>query len=34
VKASGAIGGGGGDNAHIVDLSSEEPNMNNGRNYV
>jgi hypothetical protein len=28
VKASGANGGGGGENAGIVDLSSEEPNMN------
>jgi hypothetical protein len=27
-KVSGASGGGGGENAHVVDLSSEEPNMN------
>jgi hypothetical protein len=33
-KASGATGGGGGDNAGIVDLSSEEPNMNGAHNYV
>jgi hypothetical protein len=33
-KASGATGGGGGENAGIVDLSSEEPNMNDVRNYV
>jgi hypothetical protein len=28
VKLSGATGGGGGENAGVVDLSSEEPNMN------
>jgi hypothetical protein len=33
-KASGATGGGGGENVGIVDLSSEEPNMNGARNYV
>jgi hypothetical protein len=27
-KASGVTGGGGGENAGVVDLSSEEPNMN------
>jgi hypothetical protein len=31
-KASGATGGGGGENAGVVDLSSEEPNMNGARN--
>jgi hypothetical protein len=31
---SGATGGGGGENADIVDLSSEEPNMNGARNCV
>jgi hypothetical protein len=34
VKASGASGGGGGENAGIVDLSSEEPTMNGTRNCV
>jgi hypothetical protein len=34
VKASGAIGGGGGENVGVVDLSSEEPNMNDTRNCV
>jgi hypothetical protein len=33
-KASGASGGGGGENAHVVDLSSEEPNLNGARNCV
>jgi hypothetical protein len=33
-KASGATGGGGGEDAYIVDLSSEEPNMNDARNCV
>jgi hypothetical protein len=33
-KVSGASGGGGGENASIVDLSSEEPNMNGACNYV
>jgi hypothetical protein len=33
-KASGVTGGGGGENAGIVDPSSEEPNMNGARNYV
>jgi hypothetical protein len=33
-KASGATGGGGGENAGVVDLSSEEPNMNGARNCV
>jgi hypothetical protein len=33
-KASGANGGSGGENAGIVDLSSEEPNMNDARNCV
>jgi hypothetical protein len=28
VKANGASGSGGGENAGVVDLSSEEPNMN------
>jgi hypothetical protein len=32
VKASRASGGG--ENAGIVDLSSEEPNMNDAHNYV
>jgi hypothetical protein len=32
-KASGATGGGG-ENVGIVDLSSEEPNMNGARNCV
>jgi hypothetical protein len=30
-KASGATGGSGGENASVVDLSSEEPNMNGAR---
>jgi hypothetical protein len=34
VKASGATGGGGGENAGVVDLSSEEPNMNGACNCV
>jgi hypothetical protein len=34
VKASEASGGGGGENAGVVDLSSEEPNMNGVCNYV
>jgi hypothetical protein len=34
VKASGGSGGGGGENAGVVDLSSEEPNMNGARNCV
>jgi hypothetical protein len=33
-KASGATGGGGGENAGVVDLSREEPNMNGVRNCV
>jgi hypothetical protein len=33
-KASGATGSGGGENAGVVDLSSEEPNMNDARNCV
>jgi hypothetical protein len=33
-KASGASGGGSGENADVVDLSSEEPNMNNTCNNV
>jgi hypothetical protein len=33
-KASGATGGGGGENAGLVDLSSEEPNMNSAHNCV
>jgi hypothetical protein len=33
-KASGASGGGAGENAGVVDLSSKEPNMNGARNYV
>jgi hypothetical protein len=33
-KAGGASGGGSGENASIVDLSSEEPNMNGTRNCV
>jgi hypothetical protein len=32
-NASGATGGGGGENAGVVDLSSEEPNMSGARNY-
>jgi hypothetical protein len=34
VKASGATGGGGGENASVVDLSSEESNMNGACNCV
>jgi hypothetical protein len=34
VKASGATGSGDGENAGVVDLSSEEPNMNGARNCV
>jgi hypothetical protein len=34
VKAIRASGGGGGQNVGIVDLSSEEPDMNVARNYV
>jgi hypothetical protein len=34
VNANGASGSGGGENAHVVDLSSKEPNMNYARNYV
>jgi hypothetical protein len=34
VKVSGVTGGGGGENAGVVDLSSEEPNMNGVRNCV
>jgi hypothetical protein len=33
-KVSGASGGGGGESAGIVDLSSKEPNMNGTRNCV
>jgi hypothetical protein len=33
-KASGATGNGGGENAGVVDLSSEDPNMNGARNCV
>jgi hypothetical protein len=33
-KASGESGGGGGEGAGVVDLSSEEPNMNGARNCV
>jgi hypothetical protein len=33
-KASRASGGGGGENAGIVELSSEEPKMNGTRNCV
>jgi hypothetical protein len=33
-KVSGASGGGGGENAGVVDLCTEEPNMNDTRNYV
>jgi hypothetical protein len=33
-KASGASGGGCGENAGVVDLSREEPNMNDTRNCV
>jgi hypothetical protein len=33
-KASGGTGGGGGENAGFLDMSSEEPNMNDARNYV
>jgi hypothetical protein len=34
VKASGASGSDGGENARVVDLSSEEPNMNVTRNCI
>jgi hypothetical protein len=34
VKESGATGGGGGKNAGVVDLSSEETNMNDAHNCV
>jgi hypothetical protein len=34
VKASRATVDGGGENASVVDLSSEEPNMNSARNCV
>jgi hypothetical protein len=34
VKASEATGGGGGENAGVVDLSSEELYMNDARNCV
>jgi hypothetical protein len=34
VKASGATGGGGGENAGVVDPSSEKPNMNGMCNCV
>jgi hypothetical protein len=34
VKASGGSGGGVGENAGVVDLSSEESNMNGARNCV
>jgi hypothetical protein len=34
VKASGVSGGGSGENASIVDLSSEKHNMNDACNYV
>jgi hypothetical protein len=34
VKASEASGGGGGENARVVDLSSEEPNMKGTHNCV
>jgi hypothetical protein len=34
VKTSGASGGGGGENARVVDLSSEEPSMNGAHNCV
>jgi hypothetical protein len=33
-KTSGASGGVGGENARVVDLSSEEPNMNDACNCV
>jgi hypothetical protein len=33
-KASGGSGGGGEENAGVVDLSREEPNMNGVRNCV
>jgi hypothetical protein len=33
-KASGVTGGGGGENAGVVDLFSEESNMNDARNCV
>jgi hypothetical protein len=34
MKVGGVIGGGCGKNAGVVDLSSEEPNMNGARNCV
>jgi hypothetical protein len=34
VKASGASGYSSGENARVVDLSSEEPNMNDARKCV
>jgi hypothetical protein len=34
MKASGKSGGGRGESADVVDLSREEPNMNNARNCV
>jgi hypothetical protein len=34
VKVSGVSGGGSGENVGVVDLSSEEPNMNDTRNCV
>jgi hypothetical protein len=34
VKASGESGGGGGESAGVVDLSSGEPYMNDARNCV
>jgi hypothetical protein len=34
VKASGASGGGGGENAGVVALSNDEPNMNDTCNCV
>jgi hypothetical protein len=34
VKASGATGGGSGENAGVVDLSSEQPDINGARNCV
>jgi hypothetical protein len=33
-KASEESGGGGGESASVVDLSSEEPNMNDAHNCV
>jgi hypothetical protein len=34
VKASGESGGGGGESVGVVDMSSEEPNMNGACNCV